>query len=138
MKSIPIKMNFMLKEDFSIEKAIKILDEFFTQNISEYISISANFIDINTFDFFVVDEEFYFFEFLEKSEKDIENKIQFYNSLKKTTNNKWDIFHRYEFGYEKYKLLYRLLQNCDYYNINSFDSNGNEVLLKNFHTIFDF
>jgi len=138
LKSLPIKMEFCVNEDFPTQKGIDLLNDFFSKNISNNITISDKFIYVDTVRLFVVDDEFEFLNFFEKSEKEIEDKIHLYNIFKKKSTDKWDIFHRYKVGYEKYKILFQLLKNCEYYNIITFDKNGDEISISLYHTIFSF
>jgi len=126
MKSIKLRMVFYLEDDF-LESAVDILKRFFTNFNSIDIKIYERKISINECILFVIDEEFYFYEFLDKSDIEINNSLQFYESLSKKSSNKWDKFHRYKFGYKKYQIISKLLKNCKAYFIDTLDENNNTI-----------
>ncbi|MCX6076459.1 MAG: hypothetical protein NTW78_06170 [Campylobacterales bacterium] len=138
MKSLPIRMEFILNDNFSVKDGIDILNKFFTYNHSDVISSNKNSIFLNDFLLCVPEKEFYFFHFLDKSESEIGNKLQFYETVKKSIKYEWDISHRYKFGYEKFKILNQLLLNCESYFIETKSDDGEYLPISLYSPIFCF
>ena len=129
MKSSTYNMKFYSINEEFLSPRMKILKDFFSNDISENICMQKNDIDISNVTLYITDKEFYFFDFFNKTDEEISSKIQFHNTLKSTTKNEFDIYHRYEYGYNKFKILKTLIDNCSHCEITSIDDVGHTLTI---------
>jgi hypothetical protein len=138
-KNITIKMIMLVKEGYSTQKGVDILKKFFTCANPNDIRIEGRNIKVDKIELFDDrDDEFYFFMFFGKTEKEIEKQIELYKIWKISIDDELHIAHKYELAYEKYKLLTTLLWECDSHKMDFLNDDGSETNIEMYSIIFSF